>query len=322
MWRRTRSVGCGRARTARRRCGLSVWSSRWIGVGLGGLRGGRDADARRRAHARWKRGHLAARTCSTWRSVRIARQAIRGVDLLVEDRPHLAVVPDVRLAVAGVGRRRASRRSGLPSSRRLARCAAGRGPRRTGRTTRSRRLDDHVRAVVERQPVHAVGRHHALTARRRRRSRAGRRSRATPLRERVAVLVVVACHHGLSSCSQPPVSGPAGQPTLRARTPIGAIRRKPAAWRSSSLSPPQNPYSWFCAGELAARAGDRTAGAHRRASGLAALSRLRALRGRREEQVASGPCRRPSRIHSSSISMRVGRDLDHSHGKPPHLALS
>ena len=29
----------------------------------------------------------------------------------------------------------------------------------------------------------------------------------------------------------------------RARTPIGAIRRKPAACRSSSLSPPQNPYS-------------------------------------------------------------------------------
>ena len=30
---------------------------------------------------------------------------------------------------------------------------------------------------------------------------------------------------------------------VRARTPIGAIRRKPAACRSSSLSPPQNPYS-------------------------------------------------------------------------------
>src|SRR4051794_17377695 len=34
-------------------------------------------------------------------------------------------------------------------------------------------------------------------------------------------------------------------PTLRARTPIGAIRRYPAEWRSSSLSPPQNPYSWL-----------------------------------------------------------------------------
>lgn len=35
------------------------------------------------------------------------------------------------------------------------------------------------------------------------------------------------------------------QPTLRARTPIGAIRRYPAAWRWSSDSPPQNPYSWL-----------------------------------------------------------------------------
>jgi ribosomal protein L11 methyltransferase len=31
----------------------------------------------------------------------------------------------------------------------------------------------------------------------------------------------------------------------RARMPIGAIRRNPAAWRSSSDSPPQKPYSWL-----------------------------------------------------------------------------
>ncbi len=101
----------------------------------------------------------------------------------------------------------------------------------------------------------------------------------------------------------------------RARTPIGAIRRKPAAWRSSSLSPPQKPYSWWRRANC--RQAPLTAhdAAHRPGRRLAALAGLRTLRRGREEQMAEALAGCSLHPVTGRI-LRSGDLIDHCHHVP------
>ena len=127
------------------------------GVGLGGLRGRRDVD--RDVEARLVEARQLAAEPRDLAVGEDSRQAILGLDLLVEDRPHLAVVPDVRLAVAGVDvGEEATERSAVEQPVGAVQPVVVLGEQEERSVVR--RLDDHARAVVERQPVDAVGRHH------------------------------------------------------------------------------------------------------------------------------------------------------------------
>ena len=157
MWRRTRSVRLRSSPNWSPALRAPVCSNRLTASDLAVFEaGGMWTEMSR--HALWKHASSLPSRCHLAVG-EDARQTILGVDLLVEDRPHLAVVPDVRLAVAGVGvGEEAAEGPAVEQPVGAVQPVVILGEQEERAVVR--RLDDHVRAVLERQPVHAVGRHH------------------------------------------------------------------------------------------------------------------------------------------------------------------
>ena len=127
------------------------------GVALRGLRRRRDAGGDRRAR------QVETRQLATQvRDLGIGedrRQPVADRDLLVEHRPHLAVVPEIRLAVPGQRRRHEMLvRAAVQQLGRPVQPVVVLGEQEERAVVR--RLGDDGCPVVEQQPVHPVGRHH------------------------------------------------------------------------------------------------------------------------------------------------------------------